>query len=187
MGIDQKNKVVNVDIDNVLNDFTDTVLRLYNQDHGTSFSVSNITTYDIAHSIGIHPEEFVTNYIDHPRTAKYCKPLSGSQEGLRYLNDRYTVNVVTARSWEQLLDIEDFFGNYFPYIKSSQIIRCVDKYKVPADILIDDCLSNIMSWPCGRILLDYPWNRGINDSEHLIFRVPDWKGIINIVNLMLKS
>lgn len=182
-----RHKVVNVDVNNVLDNFSDSILELYNKDHGTDFTSDDITEYDIASSIGASMDTFLPDYLLHPRTMENCKPALGAIDGLKYLNDTYTVNIVTAMEFKQLVVAEEFFKKYFPFINPTQIIRCSDKSKVPADVLIDDCLDNILYWTWGRVLVDKPWNRQISDCEYFISRARNWEEIVCSVDLMLND
>ena len=178
-----KQYIVNVDIDNVLNNYTETVLAVHNSLHHTSITLDDITYYGIETVLGMTVEEYRRAY---EAVTELCTPLEGAVTGLRYLNDTYTTYVTTARSFKQFGTTNRFFDTYFPFIREDQIIRCIDKRIIKADIIIDDGLHNIINAPCGKILFDYPWNRNVTDSEHLITRVRSWEEIVQAVDLMLK-
>jgi len=188
-----------VDIDNILNNFTETCLYLYNQNKGTSFRVPHITQYDIAESLHIvDKEEFRQGYLHNPTVVDYCRPLPEAPKYLEKITKLSQVYLVTARDWTQLTNIQAWVSKFYPFIKDSQIIRCQDKSMVRGDILIDDCLDNLVSFPGGKIVLDYPWNRYsvedydidiplVPDLTNFIFRTTDWKHIYQTIKIMISK
>ena len=188
-----------VDIDNILNNFTETCLYLYNHDKGTSFNVSNILQYDITESLHItNKEEFRQNYLCNSTVVDYCRPLPEAPKYLEKITKLSQVYLVTARDWTQLTNIQAWVSKFYPFIKDNQIIRCQDKSMVRGDILIDDCLDNLVSFPGGKIVLDYPWNRYsvedydmdiplVPDLTNFIFRTTDWKHIYQTIKTMISK
>ena len=51
------------------------------------------------------------------------------------------------------------------------------------DILIDDCLDNILNFSRGRILFDYPYNREVDDLTNFITRVHNWQQCYDVIKL----
>ena len=59
----------------------------------------------------------------------------------------------------------------------------MDKSLLKCDVMIDDCLDNLISNICERICLDYPWNQSKEkDFVYSIYRAKSWKDIVNIIN-----
>lgn len=176
-----------VDIDNILNNFSACCINSYNHDHGTHFTDSMVTTYDIATSLEICPTYFLENYLLSSIVVENCLPNRDAQIYLEKINQLLTLYIVTARVWCQLTHINKWFSKNYPYIQDRQIIRCVDKRMVRGDVLIDDSLDNILNFPNGRILFDYPYNRDVEDITHFINRVSSWEECYNILKLMNKK
>ena len=183
-----KNKlVVLVDIDNILNNFSEVCIRLFNKNHNTEHKLENITTYDLCSSFNYDDrDDFINNYLLSEEVSKQCTPLKNAVKYLEMINNVCSVYIVTARDWKQLTNIMDWFNKYFPFIKDTQLIRCVNKDRIRGDILIDDNLDNILNFSGGRILFDYGWNRNVEDVTHFINRVHNWEECWNIINLILK-
>lgn len=47
------------------------------------------------------------------------------------------------------------------------------------DVLVDDYENNLIDGNYSKILLNYPWNNGINDERYGIIRCNDWREIYN--------
>ena len=55
---------------------------------------------------------------------------------------------------------------------------------INVDLLVDDFEGNLIGGSYNKVLLDYPWNRSINDKEHGIVRVYDWNGIYDAIHVI---
>lgn len=177
--------IVLCDIDNVLNNFTECCVNKYNKDNGTEFTIDDVYTYDIGRSLGVEDfDHFLNNYLLSPEVSNSCIPLENSITYLEKVNKLCQLYIVTARDWAQLSNIYIWFQKYYPFITDGQIIRCQEKGLIRGDVLIDDSLDNILSFPAGRILFDYKYNRNINDIEHFITRVHTWEECYNVLKLM---
>ena len=59
----------------------------------------------------------------------------------------------------------------------------MDKSLLKADVLIDDCLDNLISSFAERVCLDHPWNQNeLKDYSYGIRRAYHWSDIVNIIN-----
>lgn len=173
-----------VDIDNVLNNFTETVLQYYNTDNNTKHTISDITQYGMEHALDI-PFEKLVKYFESEYVLHNCTPQPMAQKYLKILNELCDVYIVTAREWIQLSNIKRWFNRYYPFITDNQIIRCRDKHMVHGDIRIDDHLDNLLNCADGRIVFDYPWNRDIDDKSNFLYRVANWEECFCTVMIML--
>ena len=173
-----------VDIDNVLNNFTETVLAHYNKDYNTNHKIEDINRYSMEDALNI-PFHTLNKYFTSNRVLSECIPIKDSQKYLKILNQMADVYIVTAREWTQLEHITDWFSKYFPFIEDRQIIRCRDKHIIQGDIRIDDHLDNLLNCFGGRIVFDYPFNRNIDDMSNFIYRAYNWKDCFSMTMLML--
>ena len=173
-----------VDIDNVLNNFTETVLKYYNRDFQTEYKMENIYKYSMEETLNI-PFEVLYKYFSSAEVLNNCKPLKDAQKYLKILNELTNTYIVTARDWIQMVDMDNWFNTFYPYLKSEQIIRCRDKHMVQGDIRIDDHYDNLKYCKGGRILFNYPFNRDIDLTDSLIYRVNNWEECFSSCMLML--
>lgn len=173
-----------VDIDNVMNNFTETCVNIYNENYGTNYKHTDIVTYDIASCLGpANWEDFLNNYLLSPKITDACIPLPEAPHYLELINKICELYVVTARDWSQLINIRLWLKKYFPFLEDWQIIRCRNKNLIMGDILIDDCLDNILNFSRGRILFDYPYNREVDDLTNFITRVHSWQECYDVIKL----
>jgi 5'(3')-deoxyribonucleotidase len=107
--------------------------------------------------------------------------MPGSIDGLKYLNNRYKVLVVSAAMEfpDSLIEKHDWLLEYFPFISWKQIVFCGDKAAVKGDIMIDDHPKNLNFFPGRKILFTQPHNILLpNDSWE---RVDTWKQLLEIL------
>ena len=63
----------------------------------------------------------------------------------------------------------------------------MNKGLLKSDIIIDDCLDNLIETNALRICLDQPWNRDVFcDLTYDIKRAFDWNDIIEIIKFLEK-
>lgn len=173
------------DLDGVLNNFVQVCLDKFNKENNTHHVIEDIYTYDIATSLGFQDfKYFLDNYLLAADVAENCQPLEDAIKYLELVNNMLDLRIVTAREWCQLTHIFEWFQQHFNYIKDKQIIRCQEKRLVRGDVLIDDSLDNILSFPAGRILFDYRYNRDVDDLQNFINRVKNWEECYNVLKLM---
>ena len=72
---------------------------------------------------------------------------------------------------------------YFSFIPVSNIIRINNKGLLNVDILIDDCVEQLISnIRCHRVCIDKPWNQSVWDEAYGIHRCSNWNEIFEVVN-----
>ena len=59
----------------------------------------------------------------------------------------------------------------------------MDKSLLKCDILIEDNLDQIIKHKlCNRVVLDYPWNKNVDDFIYDIHRCTNWSEILDEIN-----
>lgn len=115
-----------------------------------------------------------TLFRDAPRMA-------GSVGGLKYLNDKYKVLIVSAAT--ELPDIMkpkmEWLAKYFPFISWKQVIFCGVKDSIKGDIMIDDEPQNLDVFDGRKILFTQFYN--VNVSKPGYTRVDNWAQIQQIL------
>lgn len=178
--------IVAVDLDNTINNFVYQVIDCINQKYNKTYTIQDIIDYDICQCLQISSDEIQTI----TQTSEFLnslKPLNDVSGYLNALNDIATIYIVTARSCFEMLDVSKWFSTHLPFIQDNQIVRCIDKSIIDADILIDDSLYNILNFPRGRILFNYPYNINYPEYDYnsMIYRVNNWEECFNTCCLML--
>lgn len=107
--------------------------------------------------------------------------MPGSVDGLRYLNSKYKVQVVSAAMEfpDSLKEKHDWLQEHFPFISWTQIVFCGDKAAVKGDIMIDDHPKNLNFFPGRKILFTQPHNILLSSDKWE--RVDQWPELLKIL------
>lgn len=188
------NLLIAVDIDNCLNNLTECVLEVYNADSGDNLSLSDITAYHIENFVKpTYKDKFYQYFLDR-NVWKKIKVQPHCREIIAKLhNEGHRVIFVTTTEPENLPKKKNWLIRNFPFLDiRKSLFSCPIKQLIKCDILIDDCIANVIG---GReyysILLTYPWNRDESlDSEPMLTRARDWNEIyerIHMIESLLKE
>ena len=181
----QKDKLtILVDIDNVLNNFAQLVVKFYNEDYKTNTTFEDVHEYSLENALNTTTEKLIP-YFNSEELLIACEPPKGAQKYLKILNELSNIYIVTARDFKQLFNIDEWFTKWFPYIENQQLIRCRDKHLVQGDIRIDDHYDNLKASKCGKILFSYPYNANVDLTNELIYRVYNWEECFSACMLMM--
>ena len=166
---------VTVDLDNVLNDLTETLLEIYNKDANDNLTIEEITKYKIDN---FTKEGYkISEYFQSPALWMRVNPLYQSHEYLKIINDDYDLRVVSASHLGDMPVKYRWIKTYFNFLKREQIWTVFDKDWIDSDVHIDDGLFNLVASKYHKICLDYPWNRDVNDKDEGIVRCFNWGDI----------
>lgn len=104
-----------------------------------------------------------------------------SIEGLRYLNDKYNLLIVSSATEfpRSLIEKQEWLNEHYPFISWEQMIFCGRKDSIKGDIMIDDHLKNLRSFDGRKIMFTQPHNIYVQDNDYQ--RVSNWKEIMAIL------
>jgi len=107
--------------------------------------------------------------------------MPGSMEGLRYLNHKYKVLIVSSAMEfpNSLIEKREWLGEFYPFISWKQIVFCGDKAVVKGDIMIDDHPKNLDFFTGRKILFTQPHNILLSNKEYE--RADNWAQILEIL------
>jgi Uncharacterized protein conserved in bacteria len=107
--------------------------------------------------------------------------IEDSVEGLRYLNSKYDVLVVSSATEfpNSLGDKQAWLNEHFPFISWRQMIFCGQKDSIMGDVMIDDHPKNLSFFKGDKIIFEQPHNSNIEDSSFR--RVSGWADIMEIL------
>lgn len=107
--------------------------------------------------------------------------IPGSVEGLRYLNEKYKVLIVSSATEfpKSLIEKQEWLNEHFPFITWEQLIFCGQKNSIKGDIMIDDHLKNLRYFDGEKIMFTQPHNIFIQDKQYQ--KVSSWKEIRSIL------
>jgi 5'(3')-deoxyribonucleotidase len=175
--------IICVDIDNTLNDLVYKTLKLYNSRTSKDIQMSDITGYNFYDCLPKEDADGIFELFKEKELWDSLEPLPHSQKVLRTLaNQGHRIIAATATdpinfSWKV-----DWMSKHFPFIPTDNIIRIMDKSLLRVDVLIEDCMDNLISNVCERIIIDYPWNQSTSkDYAYNIARVDSWEDIPSVI------
>ncbi len=131
--------------------------------------------------VGTPELEVFPNGKKHVRSEGFFRTaplIDDSVEGLKYLNDRYNVLIVSSATEfpQSLTEKVDWLKEFFPFISWKQIILCGEKNSIKGDIMIDDHPKNLDFFEGEKYIFTQPHNVLIESGEYK--RVNSWQEIM---------
>lgn len=171
--------VISCDIDGVLNNLTECVLQLYNEDSGDNLCEQDIKTYSIEQYVKSEYRSKISQYF---LDSRIWERLKWDVEWIAQIIDDgvYDLYFTTATSIENIYiksaelasaitlhSKHDF--TYIYYYIQNRLIVMQNKQMVKADVVIDDCIDNLQlaSETTINILLAKPWNMEFTTEYNL--------------------
>ena len=173
-----------VDCDNVLNNLTEKTLELYNSQSGKNIQMSDIISYNFSECLPQEDADGIVSLFKEKELWDSLEPIKDSRWGIETLmNLGHRVIFATATHECNFEWKCQWLKKYFPIINTDDIVRIIDKSLIRADVIIDDCLEQLVGSCCERICFDMPWNQNKEkDFIYDIYRMYSWTDIINIIN-----
>ena len=174
--------IIGVDFDNILFPTTKVVIDIYNMRHKTNIKINDLTTYKFHNCLDKAMADEFISYFNEKLLYENLWPIKGSRAVLKALTDiGHKIYIVTATDSKNLVWKEELIEKFFPYIPKKNVIKLHKKELLNTDILIDDCLENLINISAEKICFNYPWNQTDNDIYN-VHRVNSWVEIIKIIN-----
>ena len=164
--------IIKIDVDGVIRDIMPVVCQIYNDEFGTSYTVEDITDYDISLLFkGIREKYDMTasDFFFRKNASKVflrSKPFDGVREAITILREKG--HKVVICTWQftlgnimRTLNFLDVWG-----IKYDDICFTKDKWMVKCDYIIDDNPGFLIDEreTGKKIIIDAPYNREWNDE-----------------------
>lgn len=165
-----------VDMDGVLADTYTQFIKMEYEETGIELHLEDMD--------GKTEEEVFPSFYAHVRSEGFfgTAPLiDNSIEGLKYLNDKYNVLIVSSATEfpKSLAEKQKWLNKHYPFITWEQMIFCGKKDSIKGDIMIDDHPKNLRYFDGKRILFTQPHNTNIKDFDYQ--RVFNWKDIMALI------
>lgn len=173
-----------VDLDCVLNNLTERVIEMYNQNSNKNIQLTDITSYNFYDCLPREDADGIVKLFQEKDLWDSLTPIKDSQWGIeKLIRSGYKLIFATATDpcnfeWKM-----QWLKDYFPFINPDDVIRIMDKSFIKCDILIDDCLDQLTRNLCERICLSYPWN--ISEEKDYVYdikRADNWKDILRLID-----
>lgn len=134
--------------------------------------------------IGILEMKAFANAEKYVRTKGFFRNapvMPGSVDGLRYLNDKYKVLIVSSATEfpDSLSEKLYWLNEHYPFITWEQMIFCGKKDSVKGDIMLDDHLKNLDYFDGKTLLFTQPHNAMAEPGRHI--RVNGWNEVTDIL------
>ncbi len=168
------------DIDGVCCDFVKIILEKYNKEFNDCKKHEDIVEYDMTKILkcGKHLVKYFTKdlYDNMPQ-------IQGSLNAINEIKKMGHRVVYVTSFTKELAGVKfDWLRNNGYLTSVNDYIEAKDKSLINGDILIDDCLENVLNYPKYAILFDSPWNR----NEWITSRCKGWEEVLNKIKGVLK-
>ena len=173
MSINRKPRIA-IDMDEVLADTIAKFIDLYEIRHQTKISLGDMHGKEFNEILPPHLSSSLRQYINEKGFFRDLPVMSGSQEVVKALMEKYDVYIASAAMEfkNSLEDKLEWLNEHFPFISWTNIIFCGHKI-VDVDIMIDDRIKNFVTFDGRKLLYTSPHNMLINDYE----RVNNWDDV----------
>ena len=176
--------IIAIDIDDTICNMQQTAIDIFNTRYNTHYSITDFHEYEVMNCM---PVEHATNMLKiygESGFYNHVKPFKGASGSIQKLIDKgHQVYFVTNAIPKTYGEKVDFVKRYFPYIDEAHIVSMKHKYLFRCDIMIDDCLQNLLAGTnYYRICFNQPWNFSNKDWVYDVHRCDDWNSIIAVVN-----
>lgn len=173
---------IGVDIDNVVYSTTQAVLDVHYENTGERLYLSDIKTYCIEDYVSEkYKKDFHKIFLDK-RVWKRVELLPNCVKTIKKLHDMgHEIYFVTATETANVHKKFQFLCRTFPFIDvRKRLITTQCKQMIKMDVLIDDCVDNLVGGDYYGILFSYPWNTNFKNDK-TIERVDNWSEVPDAV------
>lgn len=181
--------VICIDIDEVLNDLMEKTIAIYNNRYNAKLSLEDFTDYDIFKDLAYDDAEKLVALWQEEELWNSLEPRKGAQRSVKKLvDDGHEVYLATSTHYKNFAWKVKWLQHYFGMIPTKNIICIGNKGLLKCDVLIDDCVDNLLANKlCNRVLFDCHWNQYVRDDVYFITRVHNWDEIIKVVDEISKE
>ena len=180
---------INIDFDSVLVNTTEEWIKVLNNTHGTNVKYSDIKDWDMKLAFpSLKEDEILKPLMSDFFWLIKIKPIQDSQMIIQYLfDDKHDIKVVSNTHYENAYIKTNMMKKFFPCLKSTDFVSVQDKSRYTGDLLLDDCLDNLISFNGYKILFSQPWNEKYDYkalSALHIQRVDNWLDFDRLITEM---
>ena len=154
---------VAIDVDEVCAQLYDEWLRRYNRDYEDNLRFEDITSWEISSFVKPKAKKAVFDYLREPDLYKKVQPYPGAKkavEFLRFFGHRVLFVTSCVRggfdSKAEWLVEQGFLPDDQRSLKD--FVPCSDKSLIRADVLVDDGVHNLETFPKWKVLVSRPHN-----------------------------
>jgi 5'(3')-deoxyribonucleotidase len=178
--------IIGIDMDDSIFDFIPSVLKKYNEAYNDNVQYEDITDYGIAKFLKPECKNIFQEFANDELFLN-LEPKENAVEVITDLNKQHDVYFIsaghpyTAKARDQILQ------KTFDWYKSKQLILCPPKKLMKVDLLIDDCIDNVISGEYESILFTEPWNKEFDAKSWDILKADGWNDVPEFVDIYYDS
>lgn len=181
-----KRMTILCDIDEVVNNLIEKMLKRYNRAFNDNLTLDDITDYDVKKFIKPECVDPFWLFCDNV----FIKTLDiqpKAKEIIEWLIQHHNFYFVSATFPNHVEAKHEWLKENIPGYDNSMLIICKDKNLIHGDILIDDCLGNfdfeVSTNQSVRynFIFDKPWNAAHKEDLQKTFRVHGWEEILEMI------
>lgn len=181
---------IGIDVDGVVCDTCQAVLSQHYADTGEKLTLDDITSYYIENHVSEdYKDDFHLIFLKKEMW-KRLQVLPHCVDVVKRLHDRgEEIYFVTSTEPQNVAKKARFLQRTFPFLNiRKRLITTHCKQMIDVDVLIDDCVDNVVnSKHYISILMDYPWNHNFDDAaDDKIYRVFDWTQVEAMIEYIQK-
>lgn len=171
--------IIGIDCDNIICNTTESVIAQHYADTGEKLTLDDIKSYYIENYVSDDYKDDFHLIFYKKEMWKRVKVIPHCVEVIKRLHDRgEEIYFVTSTEPQNIAKKARFLQRTFPFLDIRKcLITTHCKQMIGVDILIDDCIDNVVGADYYSILMDYPWNSTaiFDEAEYdNIYRVFDW-------------
>ena len=180
-----------LDCDNVICNTAESVLQQHYADTGEKLTLDDITSYYIENYVSDdYKDDFHLIFLKKEMW-KRVKVLPHCVEVVKRLHDGgEEIYFVTSTEPQNVAKKARFLQRTFPFLDiRKRLITTHCKQMIKCDLIIDDCVDNVVNADYVSILMDYPWNSTAIFDESAydnIYRVFDWTQVEPMIEYIQK-
>ena len=171
--------IIGIDCDNVVCNTTESVLAQHYADTGEKLTLDDIKSYYIENHVSEEYRDDFHLIFLNKEMWKRAKVIPNCVDVVKRLHDKGNeIYFVTSTEPQNVAKKARFLQRTFPFLDiRKRLITTHNKQMILCDVLIDDCIDNVVGADYYSILMDYPWNSTaiFDEAEYdNIYRVFDW-------------
>lgn len=183
--------IIGIDVDNTIVNTTSCVLAQHYADTGEKLTLDDIKSYYIENYVSDDYKDDFHLIFYKKEMWKRVKVIPHCVEVIKRLHDRGdSIYFVTSTEPQNITKKARFLQRTFPFLDiRKRLITTHNKQMIRCDLLIDDCIDNVLNADYVSILLDYPWNSTaiFDDAAYdNIYRVFDWTQVELMIEYIQK-
>ena len=170
-----------VDLDDVLNNLCEVWVNYLNNRYNLSVHKEEITSWYFHKAYPTLTEQQVISPLYEEALYDTLEP---NQEAIYYLeklSKKHNIFIVTSTPYEVAdYKFKKVLYNNFPFIPKENIIITKQKHLINGDVLIDDCIDNLLNGNYIKFLFTQPHNATLTLPDD-ITRVDNWEQIYHLL------